>query len=170
MSIFLEIAVRSIGGCIAIYAFAFFLVTPAAYRKCSAVAGLVGAMVYVIAEWKGAGAVVASFLSALAVALLSHGLARLLKAPVTIFLVAGILPTVPGAGMYQTVHYILEGNQQLTAYYLIQTLEIAGVIALAVFLVDTVFEILRKGDWKQNSMRYVRVIKGKKGNEKEVIR
>ena len=83
--------------------------------------------------------VLASFLSALAIAFVSHVFARVFKAPVTVFLIAGILPTVPGAGMYRIVYYIIENDREMCSYYLIQTLEIAGMIALAIFIMDTIF-------------------------------
>ena len=89
--------------------------------------------------------VAASFLSALVISLLAHTFARIFKAPVTVFLIPGILPTVPGAGMYRTVYYIITDNRAQSSYYLMQTLEIAGVIALAIFIVDSLFRIrLRK--------------------------
>ena len=50
----------------------------------------------------------AAFFSILAVAFLSHILARIMKAPVTVFLIAGILPSVPGAGIYRTVYYLIQ--------------------------------------------------------------
>lgn len=89
----------------------------------------------------GADVVLSSFFSALAIALTSHTFARVFKAPVTIFLIAGILPTVPGAGMYRIVYYIIANDSAKSSYYLIQTLEIAGVIALAIFIMDTVFKV-----------------------------
>ena len=75
------------------------------------------------------------------ISLLAHIFARIFKAPVTVFLIAGILPTVPGAGMYRAVYYIIADDRARSSYYLIQTLEIAGVIALAIFIVDAVFRI-----------------------------
>ena len=72
----------------------------------------------------------AAFFSILAVAFLSHILARIMKAPVTVFLIAGILPSVPGAGIYRTV------------YYLISTLHTAGAIALAIFITDSVVNLV----------------------------
>ena len=90
---------------------------------------------------KGLDTVPACFLSALVISLLAHIFARIFKAPVTVFLIAGILPTVPGAGMYRAVYYIIADDRARSSYYLIQTLEIAGVIALAIFIVDAVFRI-----------------------------
>lgn len=48
----------------------------------------------------------------------------------------------------------------MTGYYLIQTLQIAGVFALAIFIIDTVFYSFQKGEWKQNSMKYIRKEEG----------
>ena len=79
--------------------------------------------------------------SLLAIALMSHTFARIFKAPVTIFLIAGILPTVPGAGMYRIVYYLIANDNARSNYYLIQTLEVAGVIALAIFITDTLFKV-----------------------------
>ena len=76
-------------------------------------------------------------LSILAVAFLSHILARIKKAPVTVFLIAGILPSVPGAGIYRTVYYLIQGDQTLSTHYLISTLHTAGAIALAIFITDS---------------------------------
>ena len=57
-----------------------------------------------------------------------------MKAPVTVFLIAGILPSVPGAGIYRTVYYLIQGDQTLSTHYLISTLHTAGAIALAIFI------------------------------------
>lgn len=84
----------------------------------------------------------ASFFSILAVAFLSHILARIKKAPVTVFLIAGILPSVPGAGIYRTVYYLITGDQALSTYYLISTLHTAGAIALAIFITDSVVNLV----------------------------
>ncbi len=84
----------------------------------------------------------ATFLAALFVAVVSQIVARKSKAPVTIYLVTGILPLVPGIGMYRTVYYLLQGNNEQAGYYLSYTLQIAGMIALAIFIVDSFFKML----------------------------
>ena len=84
----------------------------------------------------------AAFFSILAVAFLSHILARIMKAPVTVFLIAGILPSVPGAGIYRTVYYLIQGDQALSTHYLISTLHTAGAIALAIFITDSVVNLV----------------------------
>lgn len=130
-----------IGSFIAVTAFALILETPRHYLPHAGLIGAIGAFIYLFSMHKGISIVTASFLSALAIALLSNTFARIFKAPVTIFLIAGILPTVPGAGMYRTVYYVIGNDSAKSSYYLIQTLEIAGMIALAIFIMDGLFRI-----------------------------
>ena len=56
---------------------------------------------------------------------------------------------------------MLQNDRVMTGYYLTQTIEIAGAIALAIFLMDTLFKVIRRGDWKQDSLRYTRRDGGK---------
>lgn len=146
--------VKITGAFLAIYSFAILLETPRTYIFCCGIMGAISGFAFLLAEKMGVSVVSASFVSALVAALAAHIFARVLKTPVTIFLIAGILPTVPGNGMYQIVHYIVLGDESRVGYYLTQTLEIAGVIALAIFVVDSIFQAFQKGDWKQNSMIY----------------
>lgn len=67
-----------------------------------------------------------------------------LKAPVTVFLVAGILPTVPGASVYRCVYFMIQGLADLSTYHLVQTIQIAGAMALAIFIVDSLFRLVQK--------------------------
>lgn len=89
--------------------------------------------------------VVASFFAALLVALLSNSFARIFKAPVTLYLVPGMIPLVPGIGMYRMVLFLLRGDSTQASYYLSFTLQTAGMIALAIFGMDAVFrKVYRK--------------------------
>ena len=115
------------GSFIAITGFAVLLETPRKYVPLAGLVGAIGGGIYLYCTQKEMDVVLASFLSALAIAFVSHVFARVFKAPVTVFLIAGILPTVPGAGMYRTVYYIIADDRTHAAYYLVQTLEIAGV-------------------------------------------
>lgn len=145
--------VKVIGAFIAIYAFAILLETPKKYLWCAGVVGAVGWFVYLFSEKIIPNDVLATFLSATAISIVSHVFARVFRAPVTVFLVAGILPTVPGAGMYRIASSFIAGDSGLAAQNLIITLELAGAIAIGIFFVDAGFRLFQHG-WKQNSMRY----------------
>lgn len=95
--------------------------------------------VYLIADYAGLNGLWASFLSTLAADLFAYYCARILKAPVIIFLVAGILPMVPGISIYKGVYsFIFGGN---AAEMLAGAFMSTGVIALAIFLMDTFLDI-----------------------------
>jgi uncharacterized membrane protein YjjB (DUF3815 family) len=81
--------------------------------------------------------VLSNFVSALSISMISRIFAKLRKVPVTIFLIAGIIPLVPGAGMYNTMYAMLSQNFEESAYYGAQTLQIAGVIAIAIIFTSS---------------------------------
>lgn len=130
-----------VGSFVAIIAFSVLLETPGKYLWQTGVVGSIGGGVYLLCTHRGVDVVPASFFSALAIAFTAHLFARIFKAPVTVFLIAGILPTVPGAGMYRIAYSIIANDRAGCAYYLLQTLEIAGMIALAIFIVDAIFRV-----------------------------
>lgn len=116
----------------------------------SGAVGAIGWWVYLLMEVRYPTlSVLQAFAATMVVALISHIFARLLKAPGTVFLIPGIMPMVPGAGMYRTAYYAFKGNMDLSSYYLSQTVQIAGVIALAIFIIDSIFKIIQlKKQWR----------------------
>lgn len=145
--------VKVVGAFIAIAGFAIMLETPKRYVGYAGIVGAIGWLMYLVCLEGDIGEVMATFLSAAAVSVVSHIFARIFKVPVTVFLVAGILPTVPGVGMYRIAYSVISGNSEMTAYYLMSTLELAAAIAIGIFVVDAFFKLFHK-DFKQNSMTY----------------
>ena len=136
----LEIILQVVSAFIGVVAVAVSFQVPKRYLILAGVTGAGGWFVELVMEEVLKGSIFASFLAAFLVAVLSHIFARVSKAPVTLYLVTGILPLVPGVGMYRTVYYLLQSNQEQTSYYLSYTLQIAGMIALAIFVVDSFFK------------------------------
>ena len=81
-------------------------------------------------------------------AILAHIFARVFKAPVTVFLIPGILILVPGAGLFRSAYQLFLGTQSMAGYYMLQTLQIAGMIALAIFVVDSFFTVYNRAKGK----------------------
>lgn len=94
----MNLLLGTVGSFVAIACFAVLLECPRKYLLHAGCVGAVGGGVYLFSMDLGLNVVLASFLSALVIALFSHTFARVFRAPVTIFLIPGILPTVPGAG------------------------------------------------------------------------
>lgn len=100
--------------------------------------GLVGAMgwfIYELAGIFGLESFAASLLAVIPLTLLARIFAIVLKTPVTIFLLAGIFPLVPGAGIYYTAYYFIQGNNALALANGISTFKVAVALAIGIALV-----------------------------------
>ena len=138
-----ELMIQSVGAFLAVFGFSLLVDMPRKYLVYAGITGGAGWLAYLVSMQVGTSQVAAAFFSSLAAALLSQVFARVLKAPVTIFLVAGILPTVPGASIYRSVYFLIQGQTKWYNFYLIQTIQIAGAMAVAIFIVDSLFRLLR---------------------------
>lgn len=117
---------------------------PKKYIVYSGIIGTVGWMLYLGCSEINLDVIVANFSGALIVALCSHSCARIFKSPVTVFLIPGLLPLVPGLGMYRIAYNIVRGENELAVFYFLQTFQIAGVIAMAILIMDTIFRAFQK--------------------------
>lgn len=72
----------------------------------------------------------------------SEVMARLLKTPVTTFVTCTIIPLVPGGGMYYTMYEFVQGNIDKAQTLGIETLSIAGAIAVGILLVSSITRLL----------------------------
>ena len=139
-----EMIFQVMGAFVAVIWFSVLLETPKKYLIYAGIVGGIGWIVYYLSNHFTGQVVLANFLAAVAITVVSHIFARVFKAPVTVFFIAGILPLVPGGLIYNAAYQFLHGNQSAGGDYLILTLEIAGVLAMAIFIVDTVFQHIRK--------------------------
>ncbi len=95
--------------------------------------------VYLFCISLGFTSVWATFFGAAFVDLSSQILARRLKSPVIIFLIIGVLPLVPGYGIYKVAYDIFTGGN--VAASLTNALLLAGAVALAIIVMDTVIDL-----------------------------
>jgi uncharacterized membrane protein YjjB (DUF3815 family) len=144
--------IQVISAFFAILAFSYVNNVPKKFLIYCGIEGAVGWFVYLV-SLNPHGPVLANFFGALALALLAHIFARVFKAPVTVFLIPGILILVPGAGLYRAAYQMFLGIGSVASYYMLQTLQIAGVIALAIFIVDSVFAVINRQTMKKKEKR-----------------
>lgn len=135
--------IQVIAACLAIAAFGVVIEAPRRYLVFCGMIGGIGWAVYLLCEGSQ-GTIMATFYSALVIAVLSHIWARIFKAPVTVFLISGILVLVPGANLYRTVYEVFLGSTAMASHYLMLTVQMAGMIALAIFVVDSFFNLIRE--------------------------
>ena len=111
--------------------------------------GAMGWIVYCLAV-EHASAAVSSFFGALVVVLISRMLTVWLKCPITIFMISGIFPLVPGAGVYYTAYYLVTGQLGEAAQRGIGAVKVAFAIVLGiVFIVSIPREFFQPLYWKK---------------------
>lgn len=121
------------------FCFIFEVKKPLFIFICSAT-GAVAWAVYLLMD--GAGSEVSRYLMAtIVVSILSELFARVLKAPATLFLIIGIIPLVPGGGLYYTMDYLINGDTVMFAQKGLETASYAGAIAVGVSMVTSLVRI-----------------------------
>lgn len=98
--------------------------------------GGLGWLVYIILTGNGVSVTYASFFATLALAVVARIMSVARKNPVTIFLITGIFPLVPGIGIYNTGYSLFMNTDNLQTLNIgLQTVEIAIAIALGIGVV-----------------------------------
>lgn len=115
--------------------FAILFACPRRLLPYCALVGGVGWLVYELAVLLGANSTTASLLAVIPLTLLARIFAVALKTPVTIFLLTGIFPLVPGAGIYYAAYYFIQGSNELALANGISTFKIAVALAVGIALV-----------------------------------
>ena len=115
--------------------FAILFACPRKSLPYCALVGAVGWLVYELAFMLGADSAMASLLAAIPLTILTRVFAVTQKTPVTVFLLSGIFPLVPGAGIYYTAYYFIQNNNALALSNGISTFKIAVALAIGISLV-----------------------------------
>lgn len=84
------------------------------------------------------------FLASIALSIYSEIFARILKTPVTTFVIAALIPLVPGGGMYYTMVEAITGDVMNSLEIGIKTIASAGTLALGIILVSTITKTIIK--------------------------
>lgn len=115
-------------------AFALLFQVPKEYYVNCGLAGSCGWVCYKLLL-AGCGLFGSTFFATVLVVFLSRLSAVRRHCPVTIFLVAGIFPLVPGAGIYWTAYYVVTDQLAKASDRGFQTLKIAVAIVLGILFV-----------------------------------
>ncbi len=118
--------------------FAVIFNVPKRYYVCCGLTGMAGWMTYYAFVSGHASAACASFFGTLVVVLLSRALTVLMKCPITIFLVSGIIPLVPGAGVYYTVYYMVTNQLAEASRRGMESVKVAFAIVLGIVFVVSI--------------------------------
>lgn len=99
--------------------------------------GGIGWTVYIILFNFSGNAILANFLAAALISLLSEILARKMKYPAIIFVIPGILPLIPGLGLYNTMLSLVEGRYTDAISIGTNALFVSASIAMGVLLITS---------------------------------
>lgn len=120
---------------VAMFATISFAILFNAPRKEVTYCGLTGALgwaVYYGMTQQEVNSVLAALVATFCLTVLARAFAVIRKSPVTVYLLPGIFPLVPGAGIYYTAYYLFIGNTEMSGFKGLETLEIAGAIVFGI--------------------------------------
>lgn len=117
--------------------FSIFLCAPKKALLFCGFSGAVGWSIYYFLTTLSLSDVSSNFIATIFVALTSEILARKLKQPAIIFIIPGIIPLVPGLGMYNTMLYLVQSYFDEAMTKGVDVLFIGGAIALGLLIVTS---------------------------------
>lgn len=109
----------------------------------ASISGMVGWMLYYYFQWIGTNFIIPAFVGSIAVGLVGEILAVIKKHPATIFTIPGIIPFVPGYGIYYTMLHIVEKDFDLAMTTGAESLFIAISIACGIVLATSFVRIIK---------------------------
>ena len=117
---------------IATIAFALLFCAPKKELVFCGLSGALGWIVYYILIQLNGNVVLASLVATFILAVFSRTMAVVRRNPATVYLLCGIFPLVPGAGIYYTAYYLITNESALFSAKGLETFEIALAIVFGI--------------------------------------
>ena len=135
-------------------AFAFSFFATAAFgilfqapKKSLPISGIIGAIGWVVfvflRQHMEVNSFYANFIATAVLSLASELCARAFKQPATIFVIPGIIPLVPGLGMYQGMAQIISKSYDHGMTILLTAGTDSAAIALGVMVMTSIFRVIK---------------------------
>lgn len=105
--------------------------------------GMIGWLLYAYLQNSGTSFIVPAFIGSIFVGLVGEFLAAVQKHPATLFIIPGIIPFVPGYGIYYTMYHIVSQDFETAMTTGAESLFIAISIACGIVLATSFFRIIR---------------------------
>lgn len=100
----------------------------------SGIVGALGWVIFYITSISFESNIAGTFFAAMTVGVLGELLARYYKKPATVYTIPGIVPLVPGAGMYYTMLALVENDFFLAANKGTETFFVAAAISIGIII------------------------------------
>lgn len=110
----------------------------------SSFCGMVGWMAYLATGGNQHSVILSAFTGALVVGAIGEVLARVRKQPATVFVVPGIIPLVPGYGLYYAMLQIIEGQYDHAMSVGTETMLVAVAIASGVIVSSSLGRMMKR--------------------------
>lgn len=104
--------------------------------------GVIGWMIYYLLSEQGLDVVDASFFSSFIIAIVAHLYARRFKMPMIIFIVAGIIPLVPGGMAYNAMRNVVEDDYLQGLQYGLKAFLITGAIVMGLVFAEVLMQFV----------------------------
>ena len=127
---------------VATVGFGVFFNSPVQALAPAGITGGLGWCIYIVLMRLSSSAIFANFVAAIFVSWVSEYLARKMKHPAILFVIPGIIPLVPGIGLYNTMLYLVQGDYTLAISTGADTLFISGAISLGVLVITSLSRTL----------------------------
>ncbi len=102
-----------------------------------ALGGAITWAAYCLVHFLGSGEILCYFLAAIVASTYAEAMARIRKYPAISYLCVSIFPLIPGAGIYYTTNYLVQGDMSMFAMQGTNTIAIAGAIAVGILMSST---------------------------------
>ena len=130
------ILLQVLAACIGTVAFSVLFGVPKKYYHHCGIIGGAGWFLYaVLSAYTGLSPTEITFFATVLVMLMSRFAAVKERCPVTVFVISGIFPLVPGAGIYWTAYYLVTSQMELALSSGFAALKAAVAIVLGIVAV-----------------------------------
>jgi uncharacterized membrane protein YjjB (DUF3815 family) len=106
--------------------------------------GMLGWGIYILLTLNGSDAVNATLVASFVIAVASQVFAKLYRTPIIIFIVAGIIPLVPGGMAYDAMRNFVENDYNSALALAAKAFLISGSIAMGIVFSEVINQLIRK--------------------------
>ncbi|RAK23070.1 uncharacterized membrane protein YjjB (DUF3815 family) [Anoxybacillus vitaminiphilus] len=106
--------------------------------------GMLGWLIYFLFVQSNFDSVLATFVAAFFVAIISQLFARMYKTPMTIFSVSGIIPLVPGGLAYEAMRHVVMNDYSMAIQLAAKAFMISGAIAIGLVFSEVINQVIKK--------------------------
>jgi len=115
----------------------------------AAIGGALGCLVFELVALFFNAELTQYFMAACTIALFCEITARIKKVPVTICLIPGLIPYVPGGGIYYTMMHFINGDTHEFLTSFVRTVSIAGSLSFGTIVMSSLFTLIYRLGRKQ---------------------